>query len=63
ADFFNLFNHPNFAAPVSDLDSADFGRATTMLGRSLTATNNTGFNPLFQAGGPRAVQFSLKLQF
>jgi hypothetical protein len=62
-EIFNLFNHPNFASPVGDLDSANFGRATTMLGRSLTATNNTGFNPLFQEGGPRAVQFSLKLQF
>jgi outer membrane receptor protein involved in Fe transport len=62
-EVFNLFNHPNFGAPVGDLDSQQFGRSTTMLGRSLTATNNTGFNPLFQAGGPRAVQFSLKLQF
>ena len=62
-EVFNLFNHPNFGAPVGDLDSEHFGRSTTMLGRSLTATNNTGFNPLFQAGGPRAVQFSIKLQF
>jgi hypothetical protein len=62
-EIFNLFNHPNFGSPIGDLDSEDFGRATTMLGRSLTATNNTGFNPLFQAGGPRAVQFSIKLQF
>jgi len=60
---FNLFNHPNFGNPVGDLSSNQFGRATTMLGRSLTATNNTGFNPLFQAGGPRAVQFALKFQF
>lgn len=62
-EVFNLFNHPNFGAPVGDLNSSNFGRAQTMLGRSLTATNNTGFNPLFQAGGPRAVQFSVKLQF
>lgn len=62
-EIFNLLNHPNFGAPVGDLDSEQFGRSTTMLGRSLTATNNTGFNPLFQAGGPRAVQFSIKLQF
>jgi hypothetical protein len=62
-EVFNLFNHPNFGDPVGDLTSNEFGRSTTMLGRSLTATNNTGFNPLFQAGGPRAIQFALKLQF
>ncbi len=62
-EVFNLFNHPNFGVPSGDLSSDQFGRATAMLGRSLTATNNTGFNPLFQAGGPRAVQFGLKLQF
>ncbi len=60
---FNLFNHPNFGAPVGDFDSNQFGRATSLLGRSLTATNSTGFNPLFQTGGPRAVQFAVKIQF
>ncbi|MBC7910438.1 MAG: TonB-dependent receptor, partial [Pyrinomonadaceae bacterium] len=62
-EVFNLLNHPNFGDPVNDLSSDEFGRANAMLGRSLSATNNTGFNPLFQAGGPRAVQFALKLQF
>lgn len=62
-EVFNLFNHPNFGDPIGDLSNTQFGLSTAMSGRSLTATNNTGFNPLFQAGGPRAVQFSLKLQF
>lgn len=62
-EVFNLFNHPNFGDPNGDLNNAQFGRSTAMLGRSLTATNNTGFNPMFQAGGPRAIQFGLKLQF
>ena len=62
-EVFNLFNHPNFGDPIGDLNNSQFGQSTAMLGRSLTATNNTGFNPMFQAGGPRAIQFGLKLQF
>jgi hypothetical protein len=62
-EVFNLFNHPNFASPVGDLDSTQFGRSTSMLSRTQTATNNTGFNPLFQTGGPRGFQFGFKFQF
>lgn len=60
---FNILNHPNYGDPVSDLGSNQFGRSVALLGRSLTATNNTGFNPLFQAGGPRTISIGLKLQF
>lgn len=62
-EVFNLFNHPNFGDPIGDLNNSEFGRSTAMLGRSVTSTNNTGFNPMFQAGGPRAIQFSFKIQF
>ena len=62
-EVFNLLNHPNFGDPIGDLNNSQFGRSIGMLGRSLTATNNTGFNPLFQAGGPRAIQFAIKLAF
>jgi len=31
AQFFNLFNHPNFAAPVSDIESPFFGQITNMV--------------------------------
>ncbi len=59
ADFFNIFNHPNFADPDGFLsDGALFGQSLTMLGRSLG-----GFNALYQIGGPRSVQLALKLQF
>jgi hypothetical protein len=58
ADFFNIFNHPNFADPDGRLGGVNFGQSTTMLGRSLG-----GFNPLYQIGGPRSIQLSLKLQF
>lgn len=30
-EFFNLFNHPNFAPPVSDINSPDFGRIVNTL--------------------------------
>ena len=62
---FNLFNHPNFANPQSSLSTpSTFGRSTTMLGRSLgSGGNQAGFNPLFQVGGPRSFQLSIKTQF
>lgn len=61
---FNLFNHPNFADPSGDLSSIAFGRSTLMLGRGLGAgTADGGFNPLYQVGGPRSLQFGLRLLF
>jgi hypothetical protein len=70
-DVFNLFNHPNFANPDGVLDRAgglapnpNFGRSASMLGRSLGSGGQLGgFNPLYQVGGPRSIQLSLKLQF
>lgn len=59
AEFFNIFNHPNFADPENNLSlGALFGQSLTMLGRSLG-----GLNPLYQIGGPRSTQFALRLQF
>ena len=65
AEFFNLFNHPNFADPQNNIASGLFGQSISMLGRSLgTGTGNVGgFNPLYQVGGPRSIQFALKLVF
>jgi len=64
AEFFNVFNHPNFADPLSTLSNPNFGRSTAMLGRSLgTGGVAGGFNPLYQIGGPRSVQFALRLMF
>jgi hypothetical protein len=60
ADFFNLFNHTNFALPVQDMSNANFGKITQTTGSTL----GTGFavraNPM---GGPRVIQLSLRLQF
>jgi hypothetical protein len=63
-EFFNVFNHPNFGDPDGSLISSTFGLSTSMLGRSLGSGGaSAGFNPLYQIGGPRSVQFSLKFGF
>jgi hypothetical protein len=63
-EFFNLFNHPNFGSPINTLTSSFFGRSTQTLANSLGAGGaNGGLNPLYQIGGPRSIQFALKLQF
>ena len=57
ADFFNIFNHPNFEPPTNYLTSPLFGQSTQMLGPSLGSGGDGGdLNPLYQIGGPRSVQ-------
>jgi hypothetical protein len=67
AELFNAFNHPNFGIPNSALNpfpDAFFGQATQMLGRSLGGGGTSGgLSPLYQVGGPRSVQLSLRLSF
>ncbi|MEQ1887110.1 MAG: TonB-dependent receptor, partial [Bryobacteraceae bacterium] len=57
-EFFNIFNHPNFGPPGSQLTSALFGLSTQAL-----ATSMGGLNALYQTGGPRSIQFAMRLQF
>jgi len=64
AEFFNVFNHPNFGPPDSILTDALFGHSTQTLASSLGSGGaNGGLNPLYQIGGPRSVQLALKLMF
>ncbi len=72
AEFFNLLNHPNFARPSPSLGTNDFGdfivntnfgRSLSMLGRGLGGSQTSGLNALYQVGGPRSVQFALRLEF
>lgn len=60
AEAFNVFNHPNFGFvdPYYFPGSPTFGLATSTLARSLG-----GLSSLYQAGGPRSLQFALKLIF
>jgi hypothetical protein len=60
ADFFNLFNHTNFANPVHDESSANFGKITQTLGSAVATSVGTTAGPY---GGPRQIQFSLRLSF
>lgn len=55
---FNVFNRANFADPVGTLTDPNFGRATQTLNSNLG-----GLSPIYQIGGPRSLQFALKLQF
>jgi hypothetical protein len=64
AEFFNVFNRPNFSDPAGGLAGATFGLSASMLGRGLgTGGIQGGFNPLYQIGGPRSGQLALKLLF
>jgi hypothetical protein len=71
AEMFNLLNHPNFGSPLGTFISpanggpAGFGLSMEMLGRGLAPSGLGGgaFSPLYQIGGPRSVQFALKLMF
>lgn len=59
-DFFNILNNPNFANPSGALNNAAFGFAQNMLGRGLSSGAGA-LSPLFQIGGPRSIQFSIKV--
>jgi hypothetical protein len=77
AEMFNIFNHPNFANPgLSGTNYVGyppagspgfplgFGESSESIAAGLGGGGNTGgFNPLFQQGGPRAVQLALRLEF
>jgi hypothetical protein len=71
ADFFNFLNHPNFANPFLPAFFADAapngidpatGRSIGFL--PLTATSDIGLgNPILGGGGPRSIQFAVKILF
>jgi hypothetical protein len=58
AEAFNILNHPNFGYVDPTLGDATFGQATQMLNQSLGTVA-----PQYQQGGPRSLQFALKLAF
>jgi hypothetical protein len=58
AEAFSIFNHPNFGVINPNFGSPTFGQATGTLANSLGV-----LSPLYQMGGPRSIQFALKLVF
>lgn len=55
SEFFNLFNHPNFALPNVTFNSGAFG--------SIASTPDVANGNPLGDGGPRLVQFAVKLVF
>jgi hypothetical protein len=62
AEFFNIFNHPNFAPPETFWGRATFGISKSMLNQAF-GFGDTGLNQRYQFGGPRSIQLAAKLQF
>jgi len=58
AETFNLLNHPNFGYVDGRYTDATFGQATQMLSSSLGTMASQ-----YQQGGPRSMQFALRLTF
>jgi hypothetical protein len=58
AEAFNIFNHPNFGYVDPNYTDATFGQSTEMLNSSLGTVASQ-----YQEGGPRSMQFSLRLSF
>jgi hypothetical protein len=61
---FNALNHANFADPIRFLASPLFGESNSMLNLMLgTGSPGSGLAPIFQNGGPRTLQASLRFRF
>ena len=58
ADFFNLFNTPQFSNPNQVVGQPTFGLVTQPFANSLN-----GIIPIYQFGGPRSIQMSAKFMF
>lgn len=56
ADLFNLFNHTNFANPVTTYTSSSFGKITSTVGNATSGTGGA-------VGGARLAQFALRVNF
>jgi hypothetical protein len=58
AEAYNVLNHPIFGGIDGTVGSSTFGQATSTLSTSLGTVSS-----LYQQGGPRSMQFALKLIF
>ncbi|MBZ5719094.1 MAG: TonB-dependent receptor [Acidobacteriia bacterium] len=64
AEFFNIFNHPNFANPFGGQNGwAHNDPSTGSFGCSCATPDVSASNPVIGSGGSRAVQLGLKLTF
>jgi hypothetical protein len=58
AESFNVSNHPNFGAINTTYNNVQFGEATAILAQSLGT-----LSPLYQTGGPRSLQLTIKFTY
>lgn len=64
AEFFNVFNHPNFALPSGSLSfGTDASGSTLPMGVISQTPDVAQGNPGLGGGGPRVLQFSARVQF
>jgi hypothetical protein len=64
AEFFNIFNHPNFALPGGSIIPGKDGEGNPFKNGVITQTPDVAQgNPGLGGGGPRVVQLGLKLVF
>jgi len=72
AEFFNIFNHPNFVNPLggpggsgtpNDLNPSKAGQTGTGFGYVLDTPDQASSNPVLGSGGARDIQLGLKLTF
>jgi Carboxypeptidase regulatory-like domain/TonB dependent receptor len=71
-EVFNVFNQPNFSNPQTEIlyvggekiITSNFGSPTQTMARGYASSEPTGgVSPVFQLGGPRTMQFSVRLKF
>jgi len=64
AEFFNVYNHPNFASPAASGNNLLTAGSSFGLSQEMANASSGGLLlPLFNQGGPRSVQIALKLLF
>jgi hypothetical protein len=64
AEFFNVLNHPNFAAPAASGNNLLTAGSSFGLSQEMANSSSGGLLlPLFNSGGPRSIQLALKLLF
>jgi hypothetical protein len=64
AEFFNIFNHPNFANPYGGQNGFGFNDPSVGgFGCGCATPDIAAANPAIGSGGPRSVQLGLKLAF
>jgi hypothetical protein len=62
AEFFNVLNRADFAVPAANSNGLDPG-AASQFGCACNTPDVQGNNPVLGSGGPRHIQFGLKLLF